>query len=76
MATAKIFMTGRSQAVRLPKEFRFKDKEVGVSRLNDTVVLFPKSKGWDVLEKSLALFTDDFMAHRGQPARSERRKPL
>jgi antitoxin VapB len=40
-ATAKIFMHGRSQAVRLPKEFRFPGKEVRVSRVGDKVILEP-----------------------------------
>ena len=40
-ATAKVFMHGRSQAVRLPKEFRFEGKEVRVSRQGDKVILEP-----------------------------------
>ena len=76
MTTAKVFTTGRSQAVRLPKEFRFDEDEVAISRLGDTVILFPKKKGWDVLIRSLAGFTPDFMAERAQPRRVERRKPL
>ncbi|MBI5442235.1 MAG: AbrB/MazE/SpoVT family DNA-binding domain-containing protein, partial [Deltaproteobacteria bacterium] len=42
MQTAKIFMNGRSQAVRLTKEFRFKGDEVVVKRVGDAVLLFPK----------------------------------
>ena len=44
-ATAKLFTHGRSQAVRLPKEFRFKGKEVRVSRLGDRVILEPMEPG-------------------------------
>jgi antitoxin VapB len=44
MATAKIFMHGRSQAVRLPKEFRLPGKEVRVSRVGDKVILEPLEK--------------------------------
>jgi antitoxin VapB len=40
-ATAKIFMHGRSQAVRLPKEFRMPGKEVRVSKVGDKVILEP-----------------------------------
>jgi antitoxin VapB len=48
-ATAKLFMNGRSQAVRLPKEFRFDGKEVRISRLPDGgVLLEPESKAVDV----------------------------
>ena len=40
MTTAKIFENGRSQAVRLPKEYRFKDKEIGISKVGEIVLLF------------------------------------
>jgi antitoxin VapB len=43
-ATAKLFMHGRSQAVRLPKEFRFEGTEVRVSKVGDKVVLEPIEK--------------------------------
>lgn len=47
MTTAKIFRNGRSQAVRLPKEFRFRGKEVNIRREGDTVVLEPiRKSGW------------------------------
>jgi antitoxin VapB len=42
--TAKIFMHGRSQAVRLPKEFRFPGKEVRVTKVGDKVILEPLEK--------------------------------
>ena len=41
MATAKLFKTGRSQAVRLPKEFRFEGKEVRIRRIGNGVLLEP-----------------------------------
>ena len=43
-ATAKLFMHGRSQAVRLPKEFRFEGTEVKVSKVGDKVILEPLGK--------------------------------
>jgi antitoxin VapB len=47
VATAKLFSNGRSQAVRLPKEFRFKGSEVSVRREGDAVILEPlKPRGW------------------------------
>jgi len=45
--TAKLFMNGRSQAVRLPAEFRFSGREVFIEREGDTVILRPKPVGWD-----------------------------
>jgi antitoxin VapB len=47
MATAKLFRNGRSQAVRLPKEFRFEGDEVSIRREGESVVLEPlKQRGW------------------------------
>ena len=76
MYTARVFRTGRSQAVRLPKEFRFNEEKVGVNRVGEVVVLFPRKKAWDVLAKALESFTEDFMVDRNQPPKAERRKAL
>lgn len=46
MTTAKIFWSGRSQAVRLPKAFRFDADEVEIRREGDRVVLEPRRCGW------------------------------
>jgi antitoxin VapB len=46
MQKAKVFMNGRSQAVRLPKEFRVEGDEVAVTRLGDAIVLQPIKKTW------------------------------
>jgi antitoxin VapB len=45
MATARVFKSGNSQAVRLPKEFRFRSKEVEIFRRGGEVILREKSKG-------------------------------
>lgn len=45
MATARVFKSGNSQAVRLPKQFQFRGKEVEIFRRGDEVVLREKSKG-------------------------------
>ncbi len=47
MAIARVFKSGNSQAVRLPKEFRFRGKEVEIFRRGDEVILREKSKGMD-----------------------------
>jgi antitoxin VapB len=54
-ATAKIFKHGRSQAVRLPKEFRLPGKEVGVRRIGNAVLLEPLGHERD-LEAIRAVF--------------------
>jgi antitoxin VapB len=76
MKTAKLFKNGDSQAVRLPKEFRFTGKEVLIKRVGSAVVLLPKAKSWDTLVESLEKFPPDFMSERQQPAAAERRDSL
>ena len=60
METAKLFINGKSQAVRLPKEFRFSGNEVGIMRLGELVVLCPKDRVDDLFFSSLGNFTEDF----------------
>jgi antitoxin VapB len=67
MKTARVFTNGRSQAVRLPKEYRFKGREVYVKRFDDIVVLIPKGAPWASLVRSLDRFSEDFMDDREQP---------
>ncbi|MBE0504577.1 MAG: antitoxin [Desulfuromonadales bacterium] len=62
--TAKVFMNGRSQAVRLPAEFRFDCKEVYIERQGEVVVLRPKRQGWESFFASASSVPDDFLADR------------
>lgn len=62
--TAKIFMNGRSQAVRLPKEFRFDTQEVYISRQGQHVILSAKKPTWDDFFNTRPAFDDDFLADR------------
>lgn len=71
-STAKIFKNGRSQAVRLPREFALPGREVYVRRVGRSVLLVPKDAPWDSVVTALDLFTDDFMADRTQPASAAR----
>ncbi len=73
---AKIFQSGRSQAVRLPKEFRFNGTEVYVKRVGNAVVLLPTEDAWDSLAQALDLFSDDYMSVREQPVAQEREEPF
>lgn len=76
MERAKIFQSGRSQAVRLPKEFRFNGSEVFVKRIGKAVVLLPTDDAWDSLTQSLDLFSDDFMVERDQSQEQQREEPF
>lgn len=62
MTTAKVFWTGRSQAVRLPKEFRFDTDKVSIRRQGDEVVLKPVSDDWAWLRDLVGQVDDDFIA--------------
>lgn len=78
--TAKLFTTGRSQAVRLPMEFRFEGKEVFVRRDPETgdVILSPKPESWDGL---FALYDrdkvpEDFMGPEDREQTNQDRDPF
>jgi antitoxin VapB len=60
MATARVFRSGNSQAVRLPKQFRFKSKEVEISRRGDEIVLREKGTSMRRAFELLATLPDDF----------------
>lgn len=60
--TAKIFENGRSQAVRLPKEYRFESDEVTISKIGDIVMLFPVENKWNSFVQAIDMFSDDYMA--------------
>ena len=72
MKTAKLFRNGQSQAVRLPKEFRFEGEEVFIKKTGNVVMLIPIAHSWDSLLGSLDKFTPDFMSERNQSQQQER----
>jgi antitoxin VapB len=72
MDTAKIFQNGQSQAIRLPKEYRFRGTKVYLKRMGTAVVLLPEHDSWQPLLDSLAMFSDDFMTERNQPSSQAR----
>lgn len=74
MDTAKLFSSGRSQAVRLPKRYRFEGTEVIVKRFGNGVLLLPITDPWRLMEEALDEFEPGFHLERSQPdeqARSE-----
>jgi antitoxin VapB len=72
MQTAKLFQNGKSQAVRLPMEFRFKGDRVYMKRMGNAVILLPYGAAWQSLVESLSLFSGDFMQERTQPPEQKR----
>ena len=72
MKTAKLFQNGQSQAVRLPKEFRFEDDHVFIKKSGNVVMLIPAKCSWEALLNSLDKFSPDFMPERKQPKKQKR----
>ncbi len=62
--TAKLFSNGRSQAVRLPKRFRFEGSEVYIRKEGDEVILSVRKPSWDSFFNTPSQFGDDFLAER------------
>jgi antitoxin VapB len=73
MKTAKVFKSGNSQAVRIPKEFHLEGEEVEIRRKGESLILSSKKQSWAALIDSLERFTDDFMEDgRRQPPAQDR----
>jgi antitoxin VapB len=72
VATAKVFKSGNSQAVRLPKQFRFQGKEVEIFRRGEEVVLREKGKGLARVFEILSEMPEDFLADRDDPPPQKR----
>lgn len=68
LKTTKLFWSGRSQAVRLPKEFRMKGHEVRIRKQGAAVILEPIASDWEWLDAVTGKFSEDFFARgRNQP---------
>jgi len=72
MDTARLFQSGRSQAVRLPKEYRFAGTEVVVKHFGNGVLLLPVDDPWQTLEQALQAFEPGFTLQREQPETPQR----
>jgi antitoxin VapB len=76
METAKLFWSGRSQAVRLPKDFRFRGEEVRIRRHGSSVVLEPVAEDWSWLDAMVGELDDDFVQAVREPAGQQERAAL
>jgi antitoxin VapB len=72
MDTARLFQSGRSQAVRLPKDYRFAGTEVVVKHFGNGVLLLPVDDPWQTLQAGLAAFEPGFTLTREQPVAEQR----
>ena len=71
MFTAKVFQSGRSQAVRLPKRFRFHSREVNLQETADGLLLTERGP-WELFAEGVEALPDNFMAERIQPPLEDR----
>lgn len=60
METAKVFVNGRSQAVRLPKKYRLDEPEIFVQKVGNVILLIPKENRWQTFLDGVNGFTEDF----------------
>ncbi len=74
--SAKVFITGRSQAVRIPKQYRFNTNEVYIERVGEQIILSPKPKSWAQYFATAKQFTDDFPDHIEELVPEERESLL
>ena len=71
MTAAKVFMNGRSQAIRLPNEFRVSTDEVFIKKTSEGFVVIEHDP-WEVFEEGCRELSDSFMAERVQPPVEQR----
>lgn len=76
MHKAKIFKNGDSQAIRLPKDYRFKGKEVYIRKDGDNVVLSPIDDVIDQFWNTLNNFSEDLIMDRNQPRDYDKRNKI
>ena len=77
MDTAKLFKNGRSQAVRLTKEYSFSGKEVYIKKINGVVILIPKDQNpWQSFTNSLDKFSNDFFDFKRDQGTFEKRESI
>ena len=75
MFTAKIFKSGNSQAIRIPKEYKVDNEELYIKKIGSTIILFPKKDLWELFKESLTDFSSDYFENgRNQPKIQTREK--
>ncbi|GMT47214.1 MAG: antitoxin [bacterium] len=73
MTKTKVFKSGNSQAVRIPKKYRIKSGEVLIKKEGKKLIIIPKENKWDELFYELeSLRANDFLQDRNQPVAQER----
>lgn len=73
VATAKVFTSGNSQAIRLPKEFRLDADEVFISKSGDSLILTPRMRSWENFAEGFTGFSADFTVSGGLAEDTDRK---
>ena len=76
MTTTRVFQSGKSQAVRIPKDYQFHTDEVVITRIGAALVLTPKDQLASVMREGFMSFSDDFMETGRAPFHSAEREDL
>ena len=76
MQTARLFLNGRSQAVRLPKEYQFKGENVYIKKIGEAVILVPFDRDWEVFMHGINSFSEDFMAEGRLQGKDQEREEI
>jgi antitoxin VapB len=76
MQKAKLFQNGRSQAVRLPKEYQFSGDDVVIQKHGDAVLLVSQENAWEVFLEGINGFSDDFMQNGREQGNNQERESL
>ena len=76
MKTVKVFKSGNSQALRIPKEFQINESELVIKKVGNTIILFPKDDPWKLFKNSLNEFSSDFFANGRKQPEMQKRKTL
>ena len=75
MLRTRVFKSGNSQAVRIPKEYHIDGDELFINKIGNTIVIFPQDDPWEIFKDSLSDFSDDyFVDGRNQPEIQKREK--
>ena len=74
MLSTKTFMSGNSQAIRIPKEYQIAENELLINKIGNTIIIFPKNDPWELFKQGLTEFSDDYFEEgRNQPAMQVRK---
>lgn len=60
MITAKVFKSGNSQALRLPKGYRLDSDEVAINKIGNVLIIIPKDNPWSIFSKGIEEIGDDY----------------